>query len=57
MHMTMTQSFSLVSTVAVAWVMVRLGASKGALRIKVADRCAACGRKRNHGRCPCSEAG
>jgi hypothetical protein len=54
MHLTMAQSFSAISTVAVARVMVRLGAAKGALQVKVADRCAACGRKRTHGRCPCA---
>jgi hypothetical protein len=54
MHLTMAQSFSAISTVAVAWVMVRLGAAKGALQVKVADRCAACGRKRTHRRCPCA---
>jgi hypothetical protein len=54
MHLTIAQSFSAVSTAAIAWLMVRLGASKGALQVKVADRCAACGRVRTKGRCPCS---
>ena len=54
MHMTMAESFSVVSTLAVAWMMVRLGSTKGALKVKVAERCAACGRKRTHGRCPCT---
>ena len=55
MHLTMAQSFSAVSTAAVAWLMIRLGASKGRLAVKVANRCAACGRKRTRGRCRCSD--
>jgi hypothetical protein len=55
MHLTMAQTFSAVSTFAIAWTMVRLGVSKGALHVKVADRCAACGRRRTRRRCPCAD--
>jgi hypothetical protein len=53
MHLTMAQSFSAVSTLAVGWLMMRLGTSRGALRVKTVDRCAACGRRRTRGRCAC----
>jgi len=55
MHLTMAHSFSIVSTAAVAWLMVKLGASKGTLSVKAANRCAACGRKRTHGHCACDD--
>jgi hypothetical protein len=54
MHLTLAQSFAAISTAAVGWLMVRAGAAKGALTIKAADRCASCGRRRKHGRCPCT---
>jgi hypothetical protein len=38
-----------------AWVMVRMGAAKGVLRVKAPARCAACGRQRVWGRCPCTD--
>jgi hypothetical protein len=53
MHLTIAQSFSAISTVAAAWLMVRAGAAKGALSIKAPRRCAACGKRPARGRCLC----
>jgi hypothetical protein len=39
----------------VACVMVRAGAAKGALRVKVPARCVACGRQKIWGRCLCTD--
>jgi hypothetical protein len=50
MHATVTA----ISTAAAVWLMVRAGAAKGVLRIRVESRCAACGRRRVHGDCPCT---
>lgn len=45
-----------VSAVAgVAWTMVRIGASKGVLRVNAPARCAACGRLKVRGRCSCTD--
>ena len=54
MHLTLAQSFAAISTAAAGWLMVRAGTAKGALTVKVADRCAACGRKRRGGLCACA---
>jgi len=53
MHLTLTQSLAAISTLGSGWLMVRLGAAKGALKIRQAERCAFCGRRRTHGRCSC----
>jgi hypothetical protein len=54
MHLTAAQAVAWVATAAAAWLMVRAGAAKGAVRVKVKSRCAACGRRRNRGLCPCT---
>jgi hypothetical protein len=54
MHLTLAQSFSAVSTVAAGWLMVKLGGSKKMLSFRPPDRCAACGRRQNRGRCLCT---
>jgi hypothetical protein len=54
MHLTLAQSISAISTVAAAWLMVRAGTAKGALRVKEPSRCAACGRRQVRGRCLCA---
>jgi hypothetical protein len=54
MHLTLAQSFAGISTAAAGWLMVRAGTAKGALQVKVADRCAACGRRRRRGLCACA---
>jgi hypothetical protein len=53
MHLTSSGAFAAISTVSVGWLMIRAGSAKGLLRIRVENRCAACGRRRKHGRCPC----
>jgi hypothetical protein len=53
-HLTLTQSLTAISTLASGWLMVRLGATKQALKIKMPARCAACGRRRTRERCPCT---
>jgi hypothetical protein len=54
MHLTLAQSFAAISTAAAAWLMVRAGAAKGALSVKTAQRCAACRRRLDRGRCLCT---
>jgi hypothetical protein len=54
MHLTLAQSFAGISTAAAGWLMVRAGAAKGALQVKAAERCAACGRRRRGGLCGCT---
>jgi hypothetical protein len=53
MDLTPAQSLTFISIGASAWLMIRAGSAKRALRIKRADRCAWCGRERGRGRCPC----
>lgn len=38
-----------------AWMMVRLGVTKGMLKAKAPARCAACGRQKVGGRCRCTD--
>ena len=56
MHMTLAQAVTWVATFGGAWAIVRAGAAKGVLRVKAPARCAACGRQKVWGRCPCSDA-
>jgi hypothetical protein len=37
-----------------AWAMVRAGVAKKMLNLKEPERCAACGRQKRFGRCPCT---
>jgi hypothetical protein len=37
------------------WAMVRAGVAKGMLKVKAPARCAACGRQKLFGRCPCTD--
>jgi len=53
-HLTLAQAVSWVAVGAGAWAIVRAGAAKGVLRTKAGTRCAACGRERVRGRCPCT---
>jgi hypothetical protein len=55
MHLTLAQSIGWVATFGGAWAIVRAGAAKGVLRVKAPARCAACGRQKVWGRCPCSD--
>ena len=54
MHLTLAQSIAWVATVGGAWAIVRAGA-KGVLKVKAPARCAACGRQKVWGRCPCTD--
>jgi hypothetical protein len=56
MQLTFAQSLVAVSTAAAAWLMVRAGTAKGALKIRTPDRCASCGRLRTGRSCPCTRA-
>ena len=54
MHFSLAQSFAAISTAAAAWLMLRAGTAKGALKIRTPDRCASCGRLRPVRPCPCT---
>jgi hypothetical protein len=54
MHLTLAQSFPLVSTLVAGWLMVKIAVAKGAVKVKQADRCAACGTRRDRGQCRCT---
>ena len=53
MHLTVQQSFAMFSTLGAGWMMVRAGRSKRVLKARV-SHCAACGRRRGIGPCPCT---
>jgi hypothetical protein len=55
MHITLTQTVAWVATLGGAWAIVRAGAAKGVLKLKAPVRCAACGRQKIRGRCPCTD--
>jgi hypothetical protein len=55
MHVTLAQAVAWVTACGGAWAIVRAGAAKGVLTVKSPARCAACGRRRPWGRCPCTE--
>ena len=55
MHMTLAQAVAWVATLGGAWAIVRGGAAKGVLKVKAPARCAACGRQKSWGRCPCTD--
>jgi hypothetical protein len=54
MHVTLAQAVGWVAAGGGAWAIVRAGAAKGVLRVKAPARCAACGRQKVWGRCPCT---
>jgi hypothetical protein len=54
MHITFEQSFALISTAGVAWLMIRAGTAKKMLVVRTPSRCASCGRRRTRRGCPCS---
>jgi hypothetical protein len=54
MHLALTQSISFTATAAAAWLMVRSGVAKGALKVKTTKLCPACGRKRVRNGCRCT---
>jgi hypothetical protein len=51
MHLTV----QMLGTVGAGWLMLRAGAAKKGIRVKVAQRCASCGRLRGRGPCPCTQ--
>jgi hypothetical protein len=55
MHLTLAQTIAWIATVGGAWAIVRAGAAKGVLKVKAPARCAACGRQKVRGRCPCTD--
>jgi hypothetical protein len=55
MHFTLTQAIAWIATLGGGWAIVRAGTAKGVLKAKEPTRCAACGRKRVRGRCPCTD--
>ena len=57
MHVTLAQAAGWVAAGGGAWAIVRAGAAKGVLRVKGPGRCAACGRQKVWGRCPCTQGG
>jgi len=56
MQLTLAQAIAWIATLGGAWAIVRAGTAKGVLRAKSPIRCAACGRERVRGRCPCTNA-
>lgn len=54
MHLTLAQSIAFTATAAAAWLMVRAGVAKGALKVKTSRHCPACGRKRDRNGCRCT---
>jgi hypothetical protein len=57
MQVTLAQAAGWVAVGCGAWAIVRAGAAKGVLRLKAPGRCAACGRQKVGGRCPCNDNG
>jgi hypothetical protein len=55
MHVTLAQAVAWVATAGGAWAIVRAGAAKGVLDVKAPARCAACGRRKVRGNCPCTD--
>jgi hypothetical protein len=55
MHITLAQAVAWVATLGGAWGIVRAGAAKGVLKMKAPTRCAACGRQKVRGHCPCTD--
>jgi hypothetical protein len=53
--LSLTQALTLASTTGAGWLILRAGVAKKKIRRRELDRCAACGRRRVGGRCPCSE--
>jgi hypothetical protein len=54
MHLTLAQAFPAVSTLAAGWLMVKIAGAKGVVKVRQADRCASCGRRRDRGQCHCT---
>jgi hypothetical protein len=54
MHLALSQSIGFTATAGAAWLMVRSGVAKGALRVKSYGHCPACGRKRDRHGCHCT---
>jgi hypothetical protein len=53
MNLTLQQSLAMISTGVAGWLMLRAGTAKRKVVYKV-SHCAACGRRRRAGRCPCT---
>jgi hypothetical protein len=57
MHLTLAQAVAMLTTIAAGRLMVQLGASKKAFRLRDPARCVSCGRRLSAGRCRCTSAG
>jgi hypothetical protein len=55
MHVALGQAFGWIATFGGAWAIMRAGAAKGAFKLRAPVRCAACGRQKAWGRCPCTD--
>jgi hypothetical protein len=54
-HVTLAQAAGWVAAGAGAWAIVRAATGMGVLRLKAPADCAACGRQKVQGRCPCTD--
>jgi hypothetical protein len=54
MHITLAHAIVWIATVGGAWAIVQAGSAKGVLKVKQPSRCAACGRLKVRGHCPCT---
>jgi len=54
MHLTLIQAAAWVAPAAGAWAIVRAGTAMSVLKARTPARCAACGRQKVWGQCPCS---
>ena len=57
MHLTLAQALAGTSTGAAAWLMVKAGTAKRALRLRAPERCPSCGRHRTRAACRCTRLG
>lgn len=55
MHATLAQAAPWFAAAGCGWAMVRAGAAKRLIKAKPPARCAACGRQKVRGRCPCTD--
>jgi hypothetical protein len=53
MHVALANVIGWIATVLAGWLMVRAGTAKHLLNIRPRERCPACGRRVDRGRCPC----
>jgi len=54
-HVTFAEAVAWVAVGGGAWAIARAAEARGVLRLKAPARCAACGRHKSWGRCPCTD--